>query len=534
MLNAARALPWVAAVALGVAAEWVPYGLPGYGEPILDLFVGWALIGSGLVMHARRRAPWSATLMVAAGVAWFLPNFAVTGIGAVDAPLSSVVLVHIALLAFAILVLPSGELRGAAAWAAAAAVVAVAVAGATGGGRFVLPPAGVVFVVASFVVWRRAAHRSEPAELAALLAAVIVGGELVTGSLSRSLIGVDAVQPAARAHEVAVVLAAVIVVLAATSRPRYRHAIELEVAGGGEMRVALARVLGDSELSLAFPDGADGWVDPLGRPCAVPRENVRGVRDGAELVAVMGTTAAIGPNMREPLTEVLSLAGENARLRRSVMRQLGELAASRRRLLEAGDAERRQLEAQLRRGALARLGAIAAELAVEQGHEGLLAQVAKTRSELEDIGHGLDPLARGETLREALGELAARARQPVDVSIAGGPLAEDVERAIWFACAEAVANAAKYAPGAAVTISVAAGAGEVVATITDDGPGGADRSGLGLRGLADRASVIGGSLAVTSDPGHGTRIVLRLPTANEGQRVDRSWALGDVDAVIAP
>jgi signal transduction histidine kinase len=322
--------------------------------------------------------------------------------------------------------------------------------------------------------------------------------------------------------------------LEATSRPLRHTAIELGGAGGGEIRAALARALGDPALAVAFPDGEGAWLDPVGRPCAVPREHVREIRDGETLVAVLGATAAFGSDVRERLTEVLRLGGENARLRRSVTGQLAELDASRRRLLEAGDNERRQLEALLRRGALARLAAIAEELAAAPGLERPLAQVAVTRNELEDIAHGLDPLARGTPLSVALDELAARSPNQVDVDVAGGPFAEDAERTIWFACAEAVANASKHAPGAPISITVGPEAGGVLATIADDGPGGADPTGSGLHGLADRASVLGGSLAVDSEFGLGTRIVLRLPAGRSGQLVHPARAVADATAGLAP
>jgi signal transduction histidine kinase len=47
--------------------------------------------------------------------------------------------------------------------------------------------------------------------------------------------------------------------------------------------------------------------------------------------------------------------------------------------------------------------------------------------------------------------------------------------------------------------------------VEDDGVGGADMSGSGLRGIADRVAALEGTLTVVSPAGQGTRVVARIP-----------------------
>jgi signal transduction histidine kinase len=87
-----------------------------------------------------------------------------------------------------------------------------------------------------------------------------------------------------------------------------------------------------------------------------------------------------------------------------------------------------------------------------------------------------------------------------------------VEAAAYFVCAESLTNVAKHAAASQVHIGVTQESGRLRVVIADDGIGGADPSrSSGLRGLADRVEALGGSLAVQSPPGAGTRVVAELP-----------------------
>jgi signal transduction histidine kinase len=64
-----------------------------------------------------------------------------------------------------------------------------------------------------------------------------------------------------------------------------------------------------------------------------------------------------------------------------------------------------------------------------------------------------------------------------------------------------------------VTVSVEAGRGVLSLSVRDDGVGGADPDGSGLTGLRERAEALGGTLKLTSPPGRGTSVEVRLPAA---------------------
>jgi signal transduction histidine kinase len=205
-----------------------------------------------------------------------------------------------------------------------------------------------------------------------------------------------------------------------------------------------------------------------------------------------------------------------------------KLAASRARIVEAGDAERRRLERNLHDGAQQRLvtvsltlgllrarledddAAAAAVLLLERATE----ELRYALEELRELARGLHPAVLKERgLGPALETLAARAPFPVDVdAIPSERLPEQVEAAIYFIVSEALANAAKHARARSVTAGVRRDDGRVLVEITDDGRGGADAArGSGLQGLAGRVEALDGRLSIESPPGKGTVVRAELP-----------------------
>jgi signal transduction histidine kinase len=88
----------------------------------------------------------------------------------------------------------------------------------------------------------------------------------------------------------------------------------------------------------------------------------------------------------------------------------------------------------------------------------------------------------------------------------------------YFVCAEALANVAKHAAAARVTVAVTSSDGRLRVEIADDGVGGADPAyGSGLRGLADRVETLGGTLRVQSTPGRGTRLAAEIPLGGQAR-----------------
>jgi signal transduction histidine kinase len=202
-----------------------------------------------------------------------------------------------------------------------------------------------------------------------------------------------------------------------------------------------------------------------------------------------------------------------------------QLRRSRARIVEAGETERRRLERNLHDGAQQVL--VSASHFLELGRRRLdtdidaarilLAaaseQLARAHEELRELARGIHPVALEERgLRPALESLAARS--PVPVRIPEAPderLPGAVETALYYVVAEALTNVAKHAQASEATVRVRRRNGRVEAEIADDGRGGADPSGSGLRGLGDRVEALDGRLEVESPRGQGTRLRAIVP-----------------------
>ena len=202
-----------------------------------------------------------------------------------------------------------------------------------------------------------------------------------------------------------------------------------------------------------------------------------------------------------------------------------ELRASRVRLVSAGDRERRRIERNLHDGAQQRLVAIALSLSAAEDRaadqpEASAQLLRDARVELEAATIELRELARGihptvlteRGLEAALAGLVRRSPLPVkaDVNVSERlPVA--VESAAYFVVAEAFANAVRHSGASRLRLSAAVDEGALRVSLADDGSGGADPLGGGLRGLADRLTALDGRLDVTSAPGAGTTIEGKIP-----------------------
>ena len=199
--------------------------------------------------------------------------------------------------------------------------------------------------------------------------------------------------------------------------------------------------------------------------------------------------------------------------------------ATRARLEDAAQAERRQLEQNLHDGAQQRLiwlGADlrrAAELAPTEPDRvpPLLARAEAdlqlAMDELRDLAHGIHPAVLTELgLRGAVAVMARRSPTPVTIdAVPDGRYPAGIEAAAYYVLAEALANAEKHAKASQIRVAVTAARGELLVAIYDDGRGGADPNGSGLSGLRDRVEGVDGSLLVDSPRGRGTRIVADIP-----------------------
>jgi len=215
--------------------------------------------------------------------------------------------------------------------------------------------------------------------------------------------------------------------------------------------------------------------------------------------------------------ELVAYAIENAETRAA-------LAASRTRLVEAADEQRRRVVRDLHDGAQQRLVHAVMTLQLAQAVGGapsdlerLIAQALEdSRSaveELRELAHGIHPaILTHRGLAAAVEALADRAPVPVDISIPDQRYPPGVESAAYFVAAEALTNVAKYARATTVRIVAKADADRLQVMIEDDGVGGAElAAGRGLTGLQDRVAAVNGTLTVDSPAGAGTRVRADIP-----------------------
>ena len=220
-----------------------------------------------------------------------------------------------------------------------------------------------------------------------------------------------------------------------------------------------------------------------------------------------------------------ALALENERLNAELRATVKELRASRARVIEAGLAERRELERDLHDGAQQRLVSLTLGLRTIEDRlddpssaRELLKMASReleaALGELRELARGIHPAVLSERgLDAALETLAGRAPLPVRVKATiGERLSEPVELAVYFVVSEALTNVAKYARASQATVRATRRDGRVFVEVSDDGVGGADPSkGSGLNGLADRISALEGKLKVRSEHQQGTVLRAEIP-----------------------
>jgi PAS domain S-box-containing protein len=199
-----------------------------------------------------------------------------------------------------------------------------------------------------------------------------------------------------------------------------------------------------------------------------------------------------------------------------------DLAASRSRIVQAGDAERRRLERNLHDGAQQRLVSLALMLRLaarrhpeDKDLESAGQELAHALQELRELARGIHPAVLTERgLEPAVRAVADRAPIPVELDVElEARLDGPVEAAAYYVVSEALTNVAKYAQASFVRVRIQRNeVNGVRIEVIDDGVGGADpAAGSGLRGLADRVEALGGSIDIDSPPGIGTTLRADIP-----------------------
>ena len=291
----------------------------------------------------------------------------------------------------------------------------------------------------------------------------------------------------------------------------------------------IASALRDPSLRVAFPAPAGaGFLDAAGRPVAVPPLGGGGVaelRDETGRVAVLVHDPALDDvaGLMDAVCAAALLALSNARLSAVLRASVLDLQASRSRIASAGDEARRRLEREVATGPEHRLALVGTELEAAAATtpagpararlEELAREAHETLESVRATARGIyPPLLAEEGIGAALeAALAGSPAVTVDTTPGVDRLAEDEEAAVFFACLEAVQNALKHGgEDVRVTISLeAADDGRLRFTVEDDGPGfdpARAAGGTGLANIRDRVEAVGGSVAITSAPGHGTTV----------------------------
>ena len=258
------------------------------------------------------------------------------------------------------------------------------------------------------------------------------------------------------------------------------------------LRDALANALGDPSLQVAYRGSASGaYVDAGGREIVLPdMDSGRAVtmleRGGVPVAAIVHDAALLDdPGLMASVASAMRLAVENDRLTAEVEAQLAEVRASRARIVEAGERERRRVERDLHDGAQQRLVALSLELrvartrlgedadpAVRQSLERAADEALAALAELRELALGIHPLVLTESgLGEAVESLADRSPVEVAVDVRDDRYAPDVEAAAYFVVSEALANVAKYARASSAGVRIREDAGSLVVAVSPPGRG---------------------------------------------------------------
>ena len=299
-----------------------------------------------------------------------------------------------------------------------------------------------------------------------------------------------------------------------------------------QIQAALRRALGDPTLLFFAWDPAAGtYLDAHANEPPAATNGTRRVTtyvgyDDRPLAALVHDAAVLdAPDVLEAVVGAARLGLAKDRLQKELEAKIEELKASRSRLVEAGHAERRRLERDLHDGAQQRLVSLALALRLAETRLGsdtaaageLLSRAQEelklALDELRELARGIHPAVLTEQgVVAALEGVASRAAVPVEISVElEGRLPERVEVAAYYVACEALTNAVKHSHAALVRVAIRRRDGSAVVEVRDDGSGGADADGSGLRGLADRVEALGGRLEVTSRSGAGTSVCAVIP-----------------------
>ncbi|MBV8995667.1 MAG: hypothetical protein JO287_18645 [Pseudonocardiales bacterium] len=301
--------------------------------------------------------------------------------------------------------------------------------------------------------------------------------------------------------------------------------------------------------SYAWPTGSAPAADDVVLP----------IRHGGEQIGTIAVSWAAGAGRytqrRARLEEIANSLGaivavsrlgiELERQLRAAQAHAEEIAVARRQAVAEMDGERRRMERNLHDGAQHHLVSLRMTLGLvehgvasrqfDQAREGLsrlVTQIDSAEEVLAETATGVSSILLTERgLIAALNSDLSGAHPPITVTspeaVPGRRFPPKIEAAVYFCCLEAVSNARKHAPGAAVGVRLSEADGILRFTVHDDGPGFASESGggapvgRGLRNVTARIASVGGTLAIRSVPDAGTTIEGSVPLPRQRDLLDR-------------
>jgi len=520
------------------------------------LAAGWALIASGLACFLQRTGSRCGLLLVAAGFAWFVPEWNNPGVTSALAFTAGLCLYAACapLVGHALLGYPRGALRS---HADRAAVVL----GYTG--AVVLGPLPALFfdpqaqgcslcprnlilvddrdgfardltragvylgllstlVLALLVTRRLRRVATRPVACPGALYLALVAASFAV-SLDRGYVSNSPLERRIWIAEAAALVGVALGVAWRRIRSRRARAetarLVVELAQSpppGGLRDMLAGIVGDPGLVLAYPlDGPERLVDARGRPveASAGRERTSLVRDGSAVAVLEHAPGVLDDEqLVEEVTAAARLALENERLQAEVSARLEELRGSRARIVEAGDAERKRLERDLHDGAQQRLVGLSLSLRVLRARDAT-PELARAETELRlavaelrELAHGIFPaVLADEGFAAAVEALVEDAGVPIRITgLPDGRFPSAVESAAYTVVAEGAAAAAS-----SMVVHATASAGVLAVDLQTDRLESLDRVGL-----EDRVGAVYGWLTVTSAPDGRVTLHAELPCAS--------------------
>jgi signal transduction histidine kinase len=303
-----------------------------------------------------------------------------------------------------------------------------------------------------------------------------------------------------------------------------------------DLTSAMAEALEDPSVRIVYRvPGEDGrWADATGWPVMAPApDGETGVVELRSQDRVLGAllydvTAGPDPALLDAMAAYAVVVLENLWLVEQLQASLRELSASRGRIVAVADASRHAIERDLHDGAQQRLVGLRLALGLQSDRlrsgapaeaavlQQLGAEVEEAIDHIRELALGIYPSLLAERgLPDALRSAARRSSVWTSVDADGvGRYRREVESTVYFACLEAMQNAAKHAEGAtevAVALSTRDG---LAFEVRDDGRGfdqAAVPPGTGLLNVRDRITALGGSVRIESQPGTGTLVAGVLP-----------------------